>query len=176
MLDIVLAAILLLSALTAARNGITREVIRLASLVAGLMLAMWGYGLLAPLLQPHVESARLAAGAAFAAIFVGCLIAGTLLSYALGGVWSITGLRWLDMSLGGAFGVIRGLLVSAVLLLSLLAFQPFPGTPDLVAGSRIAPWALNLARTAAAMAPSGLKEAFARGAALVDGERSQGRT
>ena len=139
------------------------------------MLAMWGYGLLAPALQPPIEDGRVAAVAAFAAIFLGSLVAGSLLSYFLAGVWSVTGLRWLDTALGGVFGMVRGMVIAAVLLLVLVAFEPVAGTPGLVAGSRIAPWVLNLARTAVALAPEGLREAFGEGAARVEEERPEGR-
>ena len=172
MLDIVLIGILVISVVLAARNGITKEAIRIASLVVGLMVAMWGYGLLAQQLRPWIENGRVAAVVAFVSLFLGCLIAGAVLAYFLAGVWSMTGLRWLDMTLGAGFGMIRGLLISAVLLLGLVAFQPFAGTSRLVADSKIAPWVMNVARTAAVMAPQGLKEAFGKGADEVEEKRA----
>ena len=175
MLDLVLGGILAVSAFAAARNGITREAIRIASLVAGLMVAMWGHGLLGRELEPWIADGRVASAAAFAILFLACLLAGALLAYALAGVWKLTGMAWLDMTLGAGFGMIRGLLISAALLLGLVAFQPFADTSGLVAGSRIAPWVMNLARTAATMAPRSLKDAFGRGADVIDEKRSEGK-
>lgn len=168
MLDIVLVGILGLSVVAAARNGMTKEVIRLAALVVGLMVAMWGYGLLAEQLSPWIEDARIAAVVAFAALFLGCLFVGVLLSLALAGIWALSGLKWLDMALGAGFGAIRGLLVSAALLLGMVAFQPFADTSGLVADSRIAPWIMNVARTASTIAPGALKEAFQKGASEIE--------
>lgn len=172
MLDIVLIGILVVSVFAAARNGITKEAIRIASLVVGLLVSMWGYGVLAQQLRPWIESGKVASVVAFASIFLGCLIAGALLASVLAGVWTMTGLRWLDMALGAGFGMIRGLLISTVLVLGLVAFQPVAGTSRLVADSKIAPWVMNVARTAAVMAPKGLREAFGKGAAEVEEERA----
>ena len=174
-LDIALVGILIVSVFAAARNGITKEAIRIASLFVGLIVSMWGYGLLAQELQPWIQNGRAAAAVSFASIFLGCLIAGALLAHVLAGVWSLTGLRWLDMALGAGFGMIRGLLISAVLLLGLVAFQPVAGTSQIVADSKIAPWVMNVARTAVGMAPKGLKEAFGKGAAEIEEERAGDR-
>ncbi len=169
-LDIVLGSILLLSVILAARNGITKELLGIASLVAGVVVAMWSHGLVAHELQPWIRNPRIAAGIAFALIFFGCVLVGMLIARALVGVWSFTGLRWLDISLGGVFGIFRGLLICAVVLLGLIAFQPLGGTGNLVSRSALAPWIVNVARTVVAVAPQGLRTAFKRGIAAVGKE------
>ena len=171
-LDVVLGTVLLLSVILAVRNGITRELFCIASLVVGVVLAMWGHGLLANELQPWIQNPRIAATVAFALVFVGCIILGMLIARTLVSVWSFTGLRWLDMSLGGVFGMLRGLLVCAVLLLGLIAFQPLGNTKGIVAGSTLAPWIVSLARTVVAIAPQGLRAAFKRGIAAVEDQKS----
>lgn len=160
MLDIVLGVVLLASVIGAAFNGLTKELLRIASLAVGLLVAMWGYGVLAGYLAQWISNAKIASATAFALLFIGCLIAGALLAQLLSGIWSIAGLGFFDKLLGAVFGALRGLLLAAVLLLVLVAFQPIGNTDDLVADSRIAPIVLNLARTAAAMAPEALREAF----------------
>ena len=170
-LDVVLGSILLLSVILATRNGITKELFRIASLMVGVVVAMWGHGLLAHALQPWIRNPRIAATVAFALVFLGCVILGMLIARALVSVWSFTGLRWLDMSLGGVFGMLRGLLVCAVLLLGLIAFEPLGNTRGIVARSVLAPWIVGLAQTVAAVAPQGLRAAFKRGIAAVENER-----
>ena len=162
-LDVVLGAILLGSVIGATLNGLTKELLRIASLVVGLLVAMWGYGVLAGYLAQWIPSAKIASVAAFALLFSACLIAGALLARLLAGIWSLGGLGLLDRLLGAAFGALRGLLVAAALLLALVAFQPVADTAGLVADSRIAPFVLNLARTAAAMAPEALRNAYQDG-------------
>ncbi len=173
-LDVILAGILLTSVFLAARTGITRELVRIASLVVGLVVAMWGYGMLAQELRPWIADERVAVMVAFVAIYIACLIAGAALALTLSGVWELTGLRWIDMALGGAFGLVRGLLLSVALVLMLIAFRPFPAATKAFAGSRIAPMIVNMARTAALLAPKGLREAFGIGADHVHEIRAEG--
>ena len=174
MLDIALGAILLLSVVGAARNGFTKEAIRIVSLLVGTMAAMWGHGLLAQQLRPWIQDGRVASGVAFLLIFLGCVLAGAVLAYLLASVWEWTGLRWIDMLLGDGFGLVRGLIISAVLLLGLLVFQPFAGTSSIVADSKIATWVINAARTAAAAGPRAVREAFGLGVSAVEEKRSEG--
>ena len=170
-LDVVLGCILLLSVILAARNGITKELFRIASLIVGVVVAMWGHGLLAHELEPWIRNPRIAATIAFVLIFLGCVILGMLIARTLVSVWSFTGLRWLDMSLGGVFGMLRGLLVCAVLLLGLIAFEPLGNTSRIVARSTLSPWIVSLAHTVVAIAPQGLRAAFKRGIAAVENEK-----
>ena len=174
LLDILLGAVVLVSVVSAARNGFTKEVVRLGSLAAGLLVAMWGYGALALTLAPWIANARIAAVVAFALIFVGCIMIGALVASFLASVWEWSGLRWMDILLGGGFGLVRGALVCGAIVLCLLAFRPFEGASRAVAESTIADWATNVARTAAALAPQGLREAFGQGEAEVDREREEG--
>ena len=170
-LDVVLGSVLVLSVILAARNGITKELFRIAALIVGIVVAMWGHGLVAHELQPWIRNPRIAATIAFALVFLGCVVLGMLIARALVSVWSFTGLRWLDVSLGGVFGMLRGLLVCAVLLLGLIAFQPLGNTGGIVARSVLAPWIVNLARTVVAVAPQGLRTAFKRGIAAIENEK-----
>ncbi len=174
-LDLVLGGLLLLSVFGAARNGITKELIRIASLVFGVVAALWGYGVLAQQLEPWIASGRVAAAVAFVLIFLGCLVAGGLLARVLSSVWSWTGLRWVDRLFGAAFGVLRGLLIASVVLLGLIAFQPLADTSQVVANSKIAPWVLHIAKTAASLAPKSFREAFRRGVSGLEEERAGDR-
>ena len=131
--------------------------------------------MLAAELAPWIENPRVASGVAILLILVGCLVAGSLVARLLSDVWKWTGLRWMDMLLGAAFGVVRGALVSGFVLLGLLAFQPFDSTPRIVAESRIAPWVINVARTVASLAPEALRDAFRRGVEAVEEENSVDR-
>ncbi len=160
-LDCLLAGVLLASIIVAARNGATRELARIAALVLGVLFAMWGHGLLGRELQAWIPDPRLASAAAFGLILLGCLLAGALVARVLVGVWSLTGMDWLDKLLGGVFGALRGLLFGAAALLALLVFEPIPNSSQVVDRSRIAPLVIHLARTMASFAPAGFREAFA---------------
>lgn len=158
-LDIVIAAILLFSGLAALRNGITREVIRLAALAIGVLGALWFHDQLAPMLT-FIDTPALAKFVAFGGILVGCVVLGTVVAWMLDKFWGATGLRWFDRLLGGGFGVVRGWAVATVMLLGVVAFVPIAGVERTVASSTLAPMLLHSARAASYLAPISVRQAF----------------
>lgn len=162
-LDLLIGGILLFSFIGAVKNGFTREVIRLVALLLGLVGAMWGYEYLAPIYAPWIESEPMQSFAAFGTILFGCLIVGAVLAWAVGKVLGWSGLRWFDRLLGAGFGLARGLLVAAAIVLALVAFTPFDGTEEVVADSRLAPWVIFGAHAAAELAPASLESSYDAG-------------
>src|SRR5699024_10714711 len=72
-----------------------------------------------------IDSGSIRIAVAFAAIFIGVLIAGAIVNYFLGRQVSKTGFAGTDRALGGAFGIIRG--AAILVLLALLAgMTPLP--------------------------------------------------
>ena len=166
-LDILIGVVLIASILGAYRNGLSREVVRLAALLVGIVGGLWYYEPLSVLLQPYIDNRGLAEFAAFMIFLVGSLIAGGIVAWALGKLMGWTGLRWFDRLLGAAFGVVRGLLISAVVVLGVIAFTPFPSSEERVADSRLAPFVLHAAQMVADLAPRTFEEDFAEGFARV---------
>ncbi len=162
-LDLVIGGVLLISFVGALRNGVTREVVRLLALGLGVVGAMWGYQRVADRLAPYIADPQVARFAAFAGIVIACLIAGAFIAWALVKLWGMTGLRWFDRLLGGAFGLVRGLAVSTALVMGIVAFSPVAGAEETVASSRLAPWVLHSARATSYLAPTALREAYVSG-------------
>ena len=162
-LDIVIAIVLLVSLYTAFRNGLSREVVRLLALVVGVVAGMWWYGRLAGYYEPYIPSRQLAEFLAFMTFLVVSVIAGGVVAWGLAKLLGWTGLRWFDRLLGGAFGVVRGLLISAVVVMAVVAFAPVSRSDETVAASRLAPWVLYGAHAAAGLAPENLQVEFSHG-------------
>jgi membrane protein required for colicin V production len=158
-LDIVLGAILLLSGIAALRNGLTREIVRIIALVAGVMGALWFYDVVAGKLT-FITSPAVAKFSAFLGILFGCMLAGAVLAWILDKFWGASGLRWFDRLLGGGFGLVRGWIAATVLLLGLVAFVPVAGVERAVAESKLAPLVLHGARAASYVAPAALRQAY----------------
>ena len=158
-LDIVLGAVLLFSGIAALRNGLTREIVRLVALAAGVMGALWFYDTLALELS-FITNPALAKFSAFLGILFGCMLAGAVLAWILDRFWGATGLRWFDRLLGGGFGLARGWIAATVLLLGLVAFVPIAGVDRAVAESNLAPLVLHGARAASYVAPAALRQAY----------------
>ncbi len=163
LLDIVLIGIILVSISLSVYNGITKELVRISSLVGGIFLAFWGYPILADLMRLFVADFRWASGVAFFLIFLACMMTGALLTTSLRMFWKWTDLQWVDRLIGAGFGLLRGILVSGVLLTALIAFRPTSAFSSIVTESKIAPQVVNVGRVAVAIAPKKIKEAFREG-------------
>ncbi len=162
-LDITLGLIILLSVFAGLRKGLSREIIGLAASILGLILAIWFYRTAGAHLQQYVSSQWLASLGGFLLIFFGVLIAGAVLSAAIGGLLKTVGLSPVDRLLGGVFGLARGLLFCFGTVTLLIAFLPSsnPGQlPQAVLQSRMAPYLIELSHVVAPLAPKDLKDSF----------------
>jgi membrane protein required for colicin V production len=162
-LDLAIGGIILFSALAALFNGATREIVRIVALVFGLAAAMWGYERPAVEFARYIGDPRAANFLGFASIVVAALALGSLVAWVLVKLWGAVGLRWFDRLLGGAFGMVRGLVAATALVLAVVAFAPVAGSEQAVADSRLAPWVLHGARAAAVAAPAPLRQAYDAG-------------
>ena len=162
-LDVVLFLILLLSTISAARRGFTREVIGIAATLIGLIAGIWCYGLAGAFLLPYVSSPQVANFIGFFIVFAGCVILGMLTSAVIRRFVKSVGLSWFDRLSGAAFGLIRGTLISVAVITAFVAFAPAvaaDSAPAAVAQSRIAPYVVRAASYLVAIAPRELKDGF----------------
>jgi membrane protein required for colicin V production len=159
-LDVVLGAVLAWSAFTGFRRGLTREVIRLVSVVIGVLVAIWFYGTAASFLLPYISSRPAANFAGFLAVFCGVMLLGAIIGLIARKFLKATGLSIFDRILGGGFGILRGGLIGVALVMGLMAFSSGEKPPSAVVGSALAPYLMDGARAVVAVAPHELKEGF----------------
>lgn len=159
-LDWTLTVIVVASVAAAVHKGFVRELIGLASLVAGLAVAAAGYRRAAPWFEDLTRSTQLAQGAAFLALFVLVLILGAVVSLIAKKLLKAVGLQLFDRILGGLFGLVRGASIASVLLMTMMAFGIKTET---VHRSVLAPYTANLARPLAAIMPQDFRAQFQDG-------------
>ena len=122
--DWLLLGVLFASMLVGLWRGLVYEVLSLAGWVAAFVVAQWLAGDVVgwlPMLQSAPESVQYAA--AFAVVFVATVFAAGLLSWLIKKLVETVGLRPVDRTLGGVFGLARGL----VLLLALTVVLQLTG-------------------------------------------------
>lgn len=108
-------------------RGFVVEVLSLTVWVAAFWLAMaFGADVAARLTAVESVSARMLLG--HAGVFLGVLVLGGLLTWAIGKVIANTGLSGTDRVLGVGFGLLRGLVLVCVAVL-LMGFTPMPQEP-----------------------------------------------
>jgi len=158
-LDLVLGLILAFSILGGFAKGIARTGIGFAAVIVGILCGMWFYGSVGAMMLGFVGSRPVANLIGFVAIFVFVLIVGGLIGGLIEKVLKFAHLSWLNRLLGAAFGVVRGMLICAVVVFVLMAFSAKP-PPQSVAHSRLAPYAMTGARALAYAAPHDVRQGF----------------
>jgi membrane protein required for colicin V production len=158
--DWFILAFLVISVIGAAFEGFFHEAFKLAGLVVGYLLAAWQYHRLADWFAPHLKSQWLGEIAGFLIIFFAVLIvagfAGRIARWAM----KKAGLSTIDRVLGAVLGLLRGVLVVAIVLTAMAAFAP---AARWLIGSQLAPYFLVGGRAAIWLAPSELRQRFYQG-------------
>lgn len=156
-LDIILAAIIVASVITAMMKGFVQELISLAAVLIGLVVAAFGYSRVALWFEDLTKSHEIALGLGFLVLFLGTLVVGALVELAAHKLIKTAGVQWFNRFLGGIFGLVRGVLVDAILLMVMLAFAI---KPDAVRRSSLAPYVTTGTRVIALVMPANLRAQF----------------
>jgi membrane protein required for colicin V production len=159
-LDSILAAIMVVSVVAAILKGFVRELIALASLVAGLVVAALGYRRAGAWFDDLTRSHAIALGAGFLVLFLGTLLLGALVGMLAQKLIKAADIEWFDRFLGGLFGLVRGLAIDSVLLMVLVAFSI---KPQAVGQSSLAPLVTAGARVVVLAMPADLRNQFQTG-------------
>ena len=126
--DITILAVLAVSLLIGLFRGFIREILSLFSWLGAIWIAYNFATVAAGYLEPYIDQPPLRVVVGFAGIFITALISFSIVSYLLYRLLSIAGVSGIDRSLGSLFGLIRGLVVIAVLILA-ANFMDFTSQP-----------------------------------------------
>ena len=163
-LDWGIVAILVFSVLLAAAQGFLHEVISLTGVVVGYLIAAWEYWRVARWVGSYVKSEPVAEIVAFLAIFFAVVIAAGMIGRITHWLARAAGLGWADRFLGAVFGLVRGGVIVAVLVLALAAFAP---GSKILGQSALAGYFLVEARGMSWLAPSALRQKLRQGVAAM---------
>ncbi len=158
--DWIIVAFLVFSVAAAAIEGFFHEAFKLAGLVVGYLLAAWQYHRLADWFAPHLKSPWVGEIAGFLIIFFAVLIVAGMAGRIARWVMKKAGLSAIDRLLGAVLGLLRGVLVVAIVLTAMAAFAP---AAKGLSGSQLAPYFLVGGRAAIWLAPSELRQRFYQG-------------
>ena len=136
----------------------------LAGTILGYLLAAWEYKRITPWFLPYVKNEWVANAAAFLVIFLAVAILAGIVGRIARWAMKEVGLRWFDRILGAAFGLLRGALVVAVLVMALAAFGP---GSKMLAESQFGTYFLVVGRAVSWVAPYELRNGFRQGAKAI---------
>ncbi len=161
-LDIVCAAMILVSIVAGFKQGMVKIGIGLAALVVGFLGASWTYGVAADYLSGWIHSRQVANMVGFLMVFCMVLVIGAITGALISRMLRLVGLGWADRLAGAGFGAIRGFLFAVVLVMVMLAFTP--GTINAaVAHSRLAPYVVGASRVISEATPHEIKDGVRQG-------------
>ena len=158
-IDILLLLVVGFSVLSGLMAGFARVGIGFIATLLGILLGFWCYGLVAVHVMDYVSSRAIANLIGFFVIFVLVVALGAIVGRILGKFFKWVGLSWFDRLLGGAFGVVRGVIIAVALVTVLMAFAPSP-PPRSVVESKLMPYMAGASDFFAAMTPHEIKDAF----------------
>ena len=127
-IDIVIIALIALSAILSLFRGFVKEALALATWLIALWVAMTFYEPLSQSLANWISLVSAQKITAFAVLFIAVLLIGAVVNYLAGKLVSKTGLSGTDKLLGMVFGVARGGVIVAILVL-LAGLTPLPQDP-----------------------------------------------
>ena len=157
-LDIVIIIIVGFCLIRGIFRGLIKEISSIVGVLAGYYAAYTYYGYPAKLLSKWMSDAGyinlLSFFIIFCLVFLTISILGVIIKYLL----SISHLGWTDRICGAVFGLAKGILIAAILLVALTAFLP-KGTP-IVKKSFLAPHVSLVSETMAKVVPKQMKQQF----------------
>jgi membrane protein required for colicin V production len=154
--DLILLVILGLTVLFGVLKGFVRQIIGIAAVIVGLILAVNYYPVISDFFSRWISSSTLSHFIAFIAVFIAVLCLGGILSFLFSKV--IRGpLKFINNALGGGLGLLKGLLICGVVVFAMLVF---PFNEDALKQSFLAPYCVRVTKAVIYLIPDDLKVKF----------------
>ncbi len=167
--DIIVVAVLLISALLAYARGAVREVLGIGAWIGAAVATFYGFPLVQPYLRDAIENDLIADAATGGSIFVLALIILTLITGAISSRVRGRGFGALNRTLGVAFGLLRGaVLISVAYMLLVWAVGEESEQPTWVSEAKTMPYVKQGADTLRRLVPPDLSKKLEKTAAEVE--------
>lgn len=158
-LDIVLIVIVVASTVFGFISGIVKVAVHFVALLLAIILSSLFYKQAGAAISGMFGGAMLANLFGFLGIFVGVLIIGSILTWAIQKLFDVTGLRFIDRLLGGVFGLVRAAVAAAVLVMLVNTFSRTSPSQTIVE-SQFAPYLLDAGRIMMILTPKEARDSF----------------
>lgn len=166
-LDVVILVLLLITLILGLIKGFIRQVIGIAAVVGGLVLAAKYYLPFSSVIGRLISVAPWPQLIAFFLLFIGVLVVGWMITFLLSKL--IRGpLKFIDHLFGGALGLLKGVLICGVIVFALLVF---PVDKNGLVKSSLAPYCYWMTKGVVHIIPKELKEKFRQAYKEMVGER-----
>ena len=134
--DLIVIAVLLVSALLAFSRGFVRELLSVAVWVGAIFATLYGFAYVEEYTSQWISTVWLARTAASVTIFIPTLIILALISHVLSGQVRNSALGAVDRSLGFLFGLLRGVIIVCLAYLMITLILPKEEQPKWLRSAR----------------------------------------
>lgn len=157
-IDYIFLVIVGLSMIYSIIKGFVREIFSIVGIIAGLVLAGVGYAKFSQALLPILHNKTASTIASFVVIFIA--IAATIITVGIfiERLVKFVKLNWINRTIGGLFGFLKGILIFGIICLVILTFVP-KGS-DWLKGSAFAIPVLHIMEYVTNLLPEDLKKEF----------------
>ena len=135
-LDLILLAVMLVSALLAMIRGFMREILSIAAWAAAAVATIYLYGRLLPYSKQYFNNDIVASAAVIGGVFLGTLLIVTIITVRVSDMILDSRIGALDRTLGFLFGLARGLIIVVVAFLFFDWLVPQKSQPDWVRNAK----------------------------------------
>jgi len=156
--DIVVIIILAVSVIGGVFRGLIKELSSIIGVLGGFYGAYSYYMVLAKPLARWVSNPAYLNILSFLIIFCGILIIISILGVIIKYILNIAFLGWVDRICGAGFGIIKGILIASVLLITLTAF--LPKNAPVIKNSMLAPYVTLISEKMAKVVSKDMKHKF----------------
>ena len=129
LLDMILLAVMLVSALLAMVRGFMREILSIASWAAAAIVTIYSYPRLKPIVQQYFTNDIVASAATIGVAFLGTLLVVSIVTIKISDTVLDSRVGALDRTLGFLFGLGRGLIIVVVAFMFLDWLVPAKSQP-----------------------------------------------
>lgn len=135
-LDIILLAVMFISAMLAMVRGFMREILSIAAWAAAAIATVYLYSRLLPVAKGYFNNDMVAAGAVIGGVFLGTLLIVSAITVKISDMVLDSRIGALDRSLGFLFGLARGLLIVVIAFLFFDWLVPEKSQPEWVRSAK----------------------------------------
>jgi membrane protein required for colicin V production len=153
--DIAIAVVLVASGALAYFRGLVKEVLTVAGWIGAALATWYGFPLLRPVFGSFIESNKVVDIVSASVIFIITLVALTILSHILSARIKGSTLSQLNRALGFVFGVLRGVVLVALIYIGATVFWDEDDFPDQIADAKSLPLVKVTSEILAAFLPEG---------------------
>ena len=137
LLDVIIACTMLFLVVRGLMRGFIKEIASLAGVILGILVAIHFQSQVTGLIKPYLPSSQFLGLISFAVVFFSVLILCNLLGWGFKLLFQKALLGWVDRTLGVGLAVVKGVLITYLVIVLLTFF--LPARMPLIAESRLAP-------------------------------------